>query len=698
MTARSAIWNFFTEKDDNSDKATCNSCGSDYSCKNGTTSSLINHLKSKHKEIHQQFMKTTSKRPAAPSTSSKPKTKQAKLEDCIPQNADSLNRAIEDAIVDFLSDSGVAFRVVGLASFKKLMEIANRRIKLKHPKTYARLVKAKAADIKQDLLDIIAAVKGDLGCVGFTTDMWTSISGNPFMSLTVHFIDKDWVLHRFTPYVAPFPARHTGKNISLGLDAMVEDLGLDTGDWELFSVNDNAANVKLGIKLSLYLKQYLCDIHTLELAVKDTFKNTLGMNGVLIKTKALGKFTHKSTVATNMLQKEAIKENVKFRKIANPPNTRWSGKFDNLASVLHLKKPLMNLMAGQDDWTEHELSAGDWKLIEGAVTLLKPVRDTVKVLETEKEPTMHRVIERVYSMHTIIDSFIAEPTNNKHGIGFARQLKLQIENRFPNTGTDNKLRRIANYLAPQYKGMHLEATDKFEATKDEIRDEANILDQNEREPEAPEEIVVDENIQQVPLSPTSQLRKKMLAKQRRPQDHAHASNLDVSPVDRELRRYESFSLAPKTVDVLQWWRSHENVLPILSKLAKKVLTVPASSSKSERVFSCGGNFVTPKRNKLGAKKVEELILIKENKSQIEEFKNRGSYQLEQTNKRSFDKISVDQVLANLVRDEEDEAEQSDSEHDEQEEVLFFINGDSDVDTEDDETYDEVEIDSDLDEL
>ena len=422
------------------------------------------------------------------------------------------------------------------------------------------------------------------------------------------------------------------------------------------------------------------------------------MNGVLIKTKALGKFTHKSTVATNMLQKEAIKENVKFRKIANPPNTRWSGKFDNLASVLHLKKPLMNLMAGQDDWTEHELSAGDWKLIEGAVTLLKPVRDTVKVLETEKEPTMHRVIERVYSMHTIIDSFIAEPTNNKHGIGFARQLKLQIENRFPNTGTDNKLRRIANYLAPQYKGMHLEATDKFEATKDEIRDEANILDQNEREPEAPEEIVVDENIQQVPLSPTSQLRKKMLAKQRRPQDHAHASNLDVSPVDRELRRYESFSLAPKTVDVLQWWRSHENVLPILSKLAKKVLTVPASSSKSERVFSCGGNFVTPKRNKLGAKKVEELILIKENKSQIEEFKNRGSYQLEQTNKRSFDKISVDQVLANLVRDEEDEAEQSDSEHDEQEEVLFFINGDSDVDTEDDETYDEVEIDSDLDEL
>jgi hypothetical protein len=51
---------------------------------------------------------------------------------------------------------------------------------------------------------------------------------------------------------------------------MVEDLGLDKGDWELFSVNDN---VKLEIKLSLYFKQYQSDIHIVELAVKNSFKN-----------------------------------------------------------------------------------------------------------------------------------------------------------------------------------------------------------------------------------------------------------------------------------------------------------------------------------------------------------------------------------------------------------------------------------------
>ena len=72
------------------------------------------------------------------------------------------------------------------------------------------------------------------------------------------------------------------------------------------------------------------------------------------------------------------------------------------------------------------------------------------------------------------------------------------------------------------------------------------------------------------------------------------------------------NLAMKDVNILHWWRDHEKVLPNLSKVAKKVLTVPASSAKSERVFSTGGNFVTKKRSRLSPKKVEELIVIKEN--------------------------------------------------------------------------------------
>ena len=95
------------------------------------------------------------------------------------------------------------------------------------------------------------------------------------------------------------------------------------------------------LQLGCHLKQYLCSIHTLELCVKDTLKNVTGMNTVVKKTKAIGQYVHKSTVANSKLKSESKKENVKFRQIVNPPNTRWSGYHDNLASVLCLKKPIL---------------------------------------------------------------------------------------------------------------------------------------------------------------------------------------------------------------------------------------------------------------------------------------------------------------------------------------------------------------------
>jgi hypothetical protein len=280
----SAVWRFFTRTAEDKTRATCHSCKKLFAVPGGgTTSSLKNHLKNMHPDLFTELEEqTTAKKGPAKKRPSEnvdgpAEPKQRKLEDCIPVSQEALNKAIDDAIVDFLADSGVAFRVVGLASFDRLMKLANRRIKLKHPTTYSRLVKNKAAEIKKDIVDIIGAVKGDLTVAAFTTDMWTSRAGTPFMSLTIHFIDKNWDLHRWTPYIAPFPASHSGKNISIGLDAMIEELGLGSGQWELFAVNDNAANAKLGVKLSRHLNQYLCAIHTLELAVKDAYNKTPGM-------------------------------------------------------------------------------------------------------------------------------------------------------------------------------------------------------------------------------------------------------------------------------------------------------------------------------------------------------------------------------------------------------------------------------------
>ena len=194
-----------------------------------------------------------------------------------------------------------------------------------------------AKEMSEDLNDIIETVKPDLQSVGFTTDLWKSRAGHSYMSLTTHFIDKSWKLHRYTPYIKPFPDRHTGVNIHLELDSMIDALGLKTDDIALYAVNDNASNMKLGIRLSENLIQYFCDIHTLQLGVEDTFREVTGMGNLLKNCKALATFTHQSPVAQAALEKVAKQENIPFRKLKDPGDTRWDSQNDTMVSLLHIK-------------------------------------------------------------------------------------------------------------------------------------------------------------------------------------------------------------------------------------------------------------------------------------------------------------------------------------------------------------------------
>ena len=55
---------------------------------------------------------------------------------------------------------------------------------------------------------------------------------------------------------------------------------------------------------------------------------------------------------------------------------------------------------------------------------------------------------------------------------------------------------------------------------------------------------------------------------------------------------ESFNICAKNESVRAWWKKFDPTLPILSGFARSVLAIPASSAKSERAFSKGGNIVT----------------------------------------------------------------------------------------------------------
>jgi hypothetical protein len=64
-------------------------------------------------------------------------------------------------------------------------------------------------------------------------------------------------------------------------------------------------------------------------------------------------------------------------------------------------------------------------------------------------------------------------------------------------------------------------------------------------------------------------------------------------------------------DLLSWWHEHETTYPILSILAKNVLTVPVSTISSESAFSLTGKIIEERRRSLGSSMVEVLTYLKD---------------------------------------------------------------------------------------
>ena len=303
----------------------------------------------------------------------------------------------------------------------------------------------------------------------------------------------------------------------------------------------------------------------------------------------------------------------------NPPETRWSGRYDNLVSVLYLKKALKNLFKDNKSWAEYSLSRTEWKLIEGAVKCLKPVKLMIKNLEGEKEPTIDKVIAQIFNVQTTQRNFVENPDNCGYGVTFAKELKKQIEIRFPDKGTDGVQRRMANYLSPKFKGAHLDKYGKMESTKQEIEDKIKTYE------DIPEEGDTENTVNDASLSPNSKLVKNHMEKMQRERTRVGVVN---NKIRTEMETYEKFTYLGKNVNILHWWKRHEAVLPLLASLAKRILCIPASSAKSERVFSTGGNIVTAKRNRLAPRNVESLIVIKENMAMVEDFLKNGGYDIE----------------------------------------------------------------------
>lgn len=92
-------------------------------------------------------------------------------------------------------------------------------------------------------------------------------------------------------------------------------------------------------------------------------------------------------------------------------------------------------------------------------------------------------------------------------------------------------------------------------------------------------------------------------------DSKHAKESPAS-ASEELLRYSTAPRQPGCTDILQWWYVTGRVMyPNISFLAKKYLSINATSVSSERLFSLSGNIVNKKRTSMKPGTVNQMVFL-----------------------------------------------------------------------------------------
>lgn len=108
----------------------------------------------------------------------------------------------------------------------------------------------------------------DVQFISFTVDGWTATTSNvSFLSVTGHWITKEYKQRTAVLRVVPFTTTHTAENISNCLQDTIKEYNIPNYKVHVI-VRDNAANMAAGVAQAGY-DSLPCFLHTLQLVLND---------------------------------------------------------------------------------------------------------------------------------------------------------------------------------------------------------------------------------------------------------------------------------------------------------------------------------------------------------------------------------------------------------------------------------------------
>ena len=503
----------------------------------------------------------------------------------------NLQKRYDQARVLFAARTFTAFNALqhDYLYLEALLPKTHKKVKIKSVQTISRHTDIMADDVRRDLMSIIQSMLEEKThhTFGFSTDMYSSSNQYSIISLTLHFTDKELNPWKFVLYAEYFGygRRHTGNNIQFALETMFKEAGLDSDNISRFLLMDNASNNKRCVTLFEGEHTVIwCVIHTLQLSIKDAFKIKVGqirVSKVLKKCKDTSNLVRRAEARRDELKEACKSTDTNFIMPVKPGKTRWNSIEGNVNSCIILQRALTHLSAydRNNTWSETVPTVREFDICRAVQKCLKPLKVATKLLESDRKASLHQVVKQLYNIKSELEDL---GSSSAHVKTFAKNLGKQVEKRYPRCGTSNPLFAVAHFVDPAEKGCVLhEFNGVYQRTINAIKEMAKKYDQTPVRAQGEDRTDLgNSEIQNIEtLTGTERLKKRRRLSGDVPEPLPVSSRVEI-----EIERYEKLPLE-EIDDPLEYWRENKGSFDILRKVAADVLSIPASSSSSERAFS-----------------------------------------------------------------------------------------------------------------
>lgn len=266
-TNGSIIWKWFGFKvsDDNQQNVVCKVCRKPVATKSSSTTNLFRHLQLRHKVEYEECAKLraateTTKPPQPPAQ--KQTTLQTSFSCAVPYERKSeIWHQITNAVAYYIAKDMAPIATVERDGFIRLLKTMNPRYQVPSRSYFTREALPKMySEVRASLAVQLAKVSH----FALTTDMWSSRTCEPYMSVTVHFIES-WEMKTACLQTSYFPQDHTGEHIAEALQEVLKSWNLNP--TRLVAVTtDNGTNVVKALQLTEWQRMQ-CFGHRLHLAI-----------------------------------------------------------------------------------------------------------------------------------------------------------------------------------------------------------------------------------------------------------------------------------------------------------------------------------------------------------------------------------------------------------------------------------------------